>query len=210
MLAVGLLGVLALGPPTLLGPGAAAHDTPPRGAELVRTVVVETVAAGTAAVGTAVAGTVTSSGPIAGTTTHPARREPEPWLPPVDDPVLLRRFAAPATRWGAGHRGVDLASAVGAPVRSPTAGTVTFAGRVVDRDVVTVAHPDGLRSSLEPVEPGVAVGDAVGAGQVVGHRSTGGHCAERCLHWGVRRGETYVDPLTFLGGAPVVLLPLDP
>jgi hypothetical protein len=35
------------------------------------------------------------------------------------------------------------------------------------------------------------------------------HCAPRtCLHWGVRLGSRYVDPLTLLGRGPPVLLPL--
>ena len=36
-----------------------------------------------------------------------------------------------------------------------------------------------------------------------------GHCAPRtCVHWGVRAGDTYVDPLDLLAGfGPVVLLP---
>lgn len=138
---------------------------------------------------------------------------PEPggvaWRPPVDDPVLERPFAAPLSRWGAGHRGVDLAVRPGTPVRTPATGTVTFAGRVVDRDLVTITHADGLRSSLEPVAVAVSVGDVLAAGAVVGDTSTGGHCGDRCLHWGVRRGDTYVDPLTLLGGGPVVLLPLE-
>ena len=38
-----------------------------------------------------------------------------------------------------------------------------------------------------------------------------GHCAAApCVHWGVRRGEDYVDPLQFVMDLrPSVLLPLD-
>jgi hypothetical protein len=36
-----------------------------------------------------------------------------------------------------------------------------------------------------------------------------GHCfPATCLHWGLIVGETYVDPLTLVGGGPVRLLPL--
>ena len=36
-----------------------------------------------------------------------------------------------------------------------------------------------------------------------------GHCAPAtCLHWGLRRGEAYLDPMQWvLAGGPVVLLP---
>ena len=70
---------------------------------------------------------------------------------------VLRPFAAPERPWGRGHRGVDLAVSPGAAVLAPAAGTVVFAGTVVDRPVVTLEHADGTRSSLEPVEADVAV-----------------------------------------------------
>ena len=122
---------------------------------------------------------------------------------------LLRPFAAPAQPWAAGHRGVDLALDEGGTVLSPAAGTVVVAARVVDRGVVTVAHPDGRRSSLEPVAPAVVAGQQVAAGDPLGALSgERSHCAPACLHWGVREGTRYVDPLTLLpGGGPVVLLP---
>ncbi|MFS0705062.1 M23 family metallopeptidase, partial [Cellulomonas sp. 179-A 9B4 NHS] len=129
---------------------------------------------------------------------------------PVGPPAqLARAFEAPPERWAAGHRGVDLLAPAGADVVAPADGTVSFAGHVVDRGVVTVLHPDGRRSSVEPVVPLVAVGDVVRAGDRLGTVATGGHCAGTCLHWGVREGDRYVDPWSLLPGAgPVVLLPV--
>ena len=127
---------------------------------------------------------------------------------PVDD-VVVRRFERPAHRWSPGHRGVDIDAAVGTPVLAPGDGVVTFGDVVVDRGVLTIRHPDGLRSSLEPLEEMPAVGTEVRAGDVVGAVADDGtHCApDDCLHWGVRRGEDYLDPLDLLPGAsPVVLL----
>jgi hypothetical protein len=60
------------------------------------------------------------------------------------------------------------------------------------------------------VVPGVAVGQRVLAGQAVATvASVPGHCApSTCLHWGLRRGETYLDPMRWvLDRGPVVLLP---
>lgn len=133
------------------------------------------------------------------------------YVPPVTPAVLLAAFLAPPQRWSPGHRGVDLATAPGAVAVSPADGVVVFSGLVVDRPVVAVAHHDGLRSSLEPVVGEVAVGTPVAAGQRLGtiaHTAT--HCEPaHCLHWGVRRGETYLDPLGLLaGGGPTVLLPV--
>lgn len=124
--------------------------------------------------------------------------------------VLVHDFAPPDVAWGAGHRGVDLAAAEGTPVRSPRAGVVTFSGVVVDRPLVVITHADGLRSTLEPVLGQVQVGTAVTAGETVGVLDAGArsHCApDACLHWGVRRGESYLDPFSLLEVPTIILLP---
>lgn len=140
--------------------------------------------------------------------TAPAAR---PWAWPLDpDPVVVRAFDLPEHRWSPGHRGVDLAASVGQPVLAPADSRVGWVGRVAGRDVVVLVHPGGRRSSFEPVSGAPPVGTVVARGRPVGAvTSTPGHCAPRtCLHWGVRRGEVYVDPLALLRRAPVVLLPL--
>ena len=135
------------------------------------------------------------------------------YAPPLAGPVTVARsFAAPPALWAAGHRGVDLVAPDGAPVLAPADGVVTFAGPVAGRPVVVVSHPDGRRSSLEPVVGSVGVGDAVTRGHVVGTvADVATHCApRRCVHWGVRAGESYLDPMSLLPiHGPVVLLPLD-
>ncbi|GAB2459593.1 M23 family metallopeptidase [Xylanimonas ulmi] len=144
------------------------------------------------------------------------------YAPPVPG-ALARGFDPPAVPWEAGHRGVDLWSPPGAIVVAPGAGQVTFAGSVAGKPVVVVTHVDGLRSSLEPVAATLAAGTTVAVGEAVGvaawapaDRANPDHCAglrpvdgaEACVHWGVRRGDRYLDPLTLLGMAPpIVLLP---
>jgi murein DD-endopeptidase MepM/ murein hydrolase activator NlpD len=146
-----------------------------------------------------------------------------PPVPGVDPPSgVERRFDAPEQEWGAGHRGVDLTAPAGSRVLSPGPGVVTFAGQVARRGVVVVTHPDGLRSSLEPVAASVPVGAAVTAGTAIGVVESGpaggsggggggttpNHCApSSCVHWGVRRGERYIDPLSLLDRPTIVLLP---
>ena len=124
-------------------------------------------------------------------------------------PRVLRGFDPPPKPWLSGHRGVDLDFAAGPQVVSPAAGTVSFVGVVVDRPVITIDHGGGLRSSFEPVDSTLAEGSAVAAGQVIG-TVLPGHCpAAQCLHWGVRDGEAYVNPLQFvLDLRPSILLPL--
>lgn len=135
-----------------------------------------------------------------------ARSEVAPWRLPADGRVATL-FAAPPARWGPGHRGIDITAAVGSTVRAPQRGVVLFVGTVVDRGVVTLRHDGGLRSSLEPVTASVAVGDTVEAGAGIGVVSAEpAHCPG-CLHWGVRAGTDYLDPLSLFDREPVVLLP---
>ncbi len=141
---------------------------------------------------------------------QPAARGPG-WLWPLEPrPAVVRPFDPPDQPWASGHRGVDLRAEVGRAVRSPADGTVTFAGVLAGRGVVVVLHDHGLRSTFEPVEGGPPVGTRVVAGATVGRVSAQpGHCIPAtCLHWGVLRGSSYLDPLSMLQWAPVVLLPL--
>nr|WP_229791460.1 M23 family metallopeptidase [Micromonospora fulviviridis] len=132
--------------------------------------------------------------------------------PLAGTPRVVRRFDPPPQPWLPGHRGVDLAATPGVEVRSAGAGVVLFAGTVAGRPVVTVGHADGLRTTYEPVRPGPAAGARVAAGTPIGLLIVGhpGCVAAACLHWGLRRGEEYLDPLALLGLGPVRLLPLDP
>jgi len=117
---------------------------------------------------------------------------------PLDgSPRVVRGFAPPPQPWLPGHRGVDLAASPGATVRSAGPGTVRFAGWIAGRPVVSVDHAGGLRTTYEPVRPSVGAGARVAAGAVLGVLSAGhpGCPASACLHWGLRRGEAYLDPL---------------
>ena len=133
------------------------------------------------------------------------------WTAPVAGPVVvLRGFDPPPQPWLPGHRGVDLDADVGDQVLAAGAGTVTWAGPVAGRGVVVVEHADGRRTTYEPVDPSVTFGDLVDAGDPVGVLSTGeGHCGgvPSCLHWGLRRGHDYLDPMLLLRHGRPVLLP---
>ena len=146
--------------------------------------------------------------PVTGPGAAPASSSGWSW--PVASPEVVRAFDPPSQPWLAGHRGVDLSASDGAAVVSPGPGRVTYASSVAGRGVVVVAHPGGLRSTLEPVRAGVPVGTTVATGEVVGTlEDAPGHCAPaRCLHWGVLRGRTYLDPVLLVQRREVVLLPL--
>ena len=137
------------------------------------------------------------------------------WVPPTSG-AILRAFDPPPEPWAAGHRGVDW-EATGGEVVAPGAGTVRFAGPVAGRPVITLAHANGMLSSLEPVTAAEhwSVGDRVEAGELLGTVGSGrnegddaggegdgegsgtvaseaGHCPQRCVHWGVRVPDGWV------------------
>lgn len=121
---------------------------------------------------------------------------PGPWVRPVAGAVV-RPFVAPIARYGPGHRGVDLAAPAGTPVRAANVGTVAFAGPVAGTLHVVVAHDGGLRTSysfLARVD--VRRGQAVARGQVVGAAGgAGDEHAPGVVHFGLRVGDRYVDPM---------------
>jgi hypothetical protein len=127
-------------------------------------------------------------------------------------PQVAAGFDPPASRWGSGHRGVDLSAPAFARVHASLAGRVSFAGRIAGRGVVVVDH-GSTRTTYEPVSATVSVGDRVARGAVLGRLALfGSHCFPRwCLHWGLIEGpEHYLDPLVLVGAVPVRLLPLAP
>lgn len=118
-------------------------------------------------------------------------------------PAVLREWEPPATPYGPGHRGVDLAAAPGTLVRAAAPGRVSFTGMVAGRGVLSITltgtGQPPLRTTYEPVTALVAEGDEVKAGQVVAVLGPGPfHCRGGCLHWGLLRGQTYLDPLSLL------------
>src|SRR5689334_13810193 len=123
---------------------------------------------------------------------------------PLRPPAVVRSFDAPTPDWHRGHRGVDLAGTAGQPVLAAGSGTVVFAGEVAGKQVVSVAHPGGLRTSYEPVRAQVRAGQRVAGGDVIGKLLPDhpGCAAAACLHWGAMWGPAsaadYVDPLGLL------------
>nr|WSX49545.1 M23 family metallopeptidase [Streptomyces sp. NBC_00974] len=130
---------------------------------------------------------------------------------PLPAPLaVVRWWDPPPTPYAAGHRGVDLAAPVGAELRAVGPGRVHYAGRVAGRGVLSLTLPNGLRTTYEPVRPLVAEGAGVTPGQVVALLTDGSHCSRSCLHWGLLRGEAYLNPLALAPRPTPRLLPVDP
>jgi murein DD-endopeptidase MepM/ murein hydrolase activator NlpD len=132
-----------------------------------------------------------------------------PAYPRWDWPVhglhtIVRPFIAPATRYSAGHRGIDVAAT--GDVLAPADGVVHFSGVVAGTPALSIDQGGGILSSYEPVKSKLTAGDEVTRGQVIGHL-VAGHCTQLCLHFGVRVNGDYVNPMLFLGTVvrPVLL-----
>jgi hypothetical protein len=133
------------------------------------------------------------------------------WQWPLAPPhQVVRGSDPPAHDWLPGNRGVDLAATVGQTVVAAGAGTVSFAGVIGGVGVVAVRHPGGLETTYEPVHADVGAGARVQAGAALGTVvAKGSQCAPgACLHWGLRRGSAYLDPLSLVGAGRVRLLPM--
>ena len=135
------------------------------------------------------------------------------WVRPVPGPIV-RRYIAPATPYGPGHRGIDFRTTASTNVVAAGGGRVLFAGSVAGDFHVTIRHPTSGwvvgYSNLASVA--VRSGQLVRAGDVIGR--AGGHLVHHdptTVHVSLRIDGQYRDPATLLGvaGRPRVhLVPL--
>jgi len=107
------------------------------------------------------------------------------------------------------HNGVDLAAPAGAPVYATAAGVVTsvgFDGPCGNK--VEIEHPHGMTSiycHLSRFAPGLKVGHHVEQRQLIAYVGQTGRVTGPHLHFGIRRGDVFIDPLTLrLDGVRVV------
>ncbi|MEO7124742.1 MAG: peptidoglycan DD-metalloendopeptidase family protein [Nakamurella sp.] len=148
-------------------------------------------------------------GPKAGAAPTAALADSGIFTPPLPLAVITD-FRPAATKYGAGHRGVDLAATAGESVVAAADGVVVYAGKLADRGVVSIEHRGGLRTTYEPVLATVAAGDQVRRGDPIGVIEAGHPpCAPAiCLHFGARLPDhVYLDPLALFGPWTVHLKP---
>ena len=114
------------------------------------------------------------------------------WLPPVDASIV-EAFRRPACQWCAGNRGVGYGTPAGALVRAVATGRVTFAGSVAGTSYLVVEHANGWRATYGNLTDVThREGQVVVRHEVVG--TTSGP-----FHFGLRDGDTYIDPTPYLG-----------
>lgn len=138
-------------------------------------------------------------------------KECEGWIKPIKSGKLIKEFDPPDEKWLAGHRGVDYLSEENETIYAPANGTISFSGVVANKPVVTIDH-GVLKSTFEPAISDKKVGQEVKKGEEFANVSFGSdksnsHCSiEKCLHWGVKNGDNYVNPLSKLNCCPIILV----
>lgn len=115
---------------------------------------------------------------------------------------LARRFEAPLGPYASGHRGIDYSVPAGSPVRASSDGTVTFAGPVADDGLfVTLRHEAQIETTYSFMsQVGVAEGQRVRQGEVLGLSGEGHDPVMPGLHFGAKIAGAYVDPQLLLIG----------
>ena len=133
-------------------------------------------------------------------------RSAEIWASPIPDfeKRHFPNYVLPASKWGAGHRGIDLVVAKDEELKAPFDGEVHFVGKVVNRNVLTLKSTSGLMASFEPLCGDLSKNAEVTQGEAIGtyceaDANYEDHC-EGCIHFSVRSEYGYLNPLLFISG----------
>ena len=121
------------------------------------------------------------------------------WASPLRGPIT-QYFGQRLTRYGI-HRGIDIDGNTGDPVRAAATGTVIAAGWVDPCSGIAVGldHGSGLSSWYRHLSSvGVRVGRRVSVGSIIGRVGNTGCSLGSHLHFAIRRGDTYLDPLRYV------------
>jgi len=125
------------------------------------------------------------------------------WAEPIPffNDKIQEQYLAPASKFGTGHRGVDFKLAPFGEISAPATGTLAFAGKVVDRNVVTLKTEVGL-ASFEPACTQFEVGEQIERGEPFAIHCPADaeyeyHC-ENCVHFSVRDSFGYLSPMQLI------------
>ncbi|MDP9152092.1 MAG: M23 family metallopeptidase, partial [Myxococcota bacterium] len=137
----------------------------------------------------------------------------EGWRSPVPLARIASRFNPhrmhPVLHVVMPHNGVDFAAPVGAPVYATAAGVVASVGADgACGNKVEIAHAGGVTSvycHLSRFASGLRVGQHVEQRQLIAYVGQTGRVTGPHLHFGIRRGGVFIDPMTLrLDGVRVV------
>lgn len=140
-------------------------------------------------------------------TTRESASLPKNYSCPLFSCQVVRAFSPGKHNWDAGHRGVDLAASFFMPVYAPQQGKVVYSGQLVNRKVLSISHPENIRTTYEPVLPLVQKGEEVQRGQLIAVVVGKHYGMSTCLHWGAKTApDNYLNPWLLLAKKRVRLL----
>jgi murein DD-endopeptidase MepM/ murein hydrolase activator NlpD len=137
------------------------------------------------------------------------------WRTPVPMARIASRFNPnrmhPVLHVVMPHNGVDFAAPTGTPIYASAAGVVRSAGDGGPcGNMVQIDHAGGLTSAychMSRFAAGLHAGQHVEARQLVGYVGQTGRATGPHLHFAIKRGESYIDPLALkLDGVRVVAI----
>jgi len=98
------------------------------------------------------------------------------------------------------HRGIDISSSRGTPVRASNAGKVVLARDLYfSGNTVIINHGIGLFSIYCHLsKAGIREGIVVDKGEIIGYTGSTGRSTGPHLHWGMRLADVYTDPRSMM------------
>lgn len=126
------------------------------------------------------------------------------WILPVNGGVNspFGKRKAPRSDASSNHQGVDLAGEIGDPVQAPVSGTVSNVGRGHNKrgNWVEITGEDGTTHRFLHLSGfNVKRGQKVNQGDLFGRVGATGNVTGPHLHWSVKAGGEYVDPMSYTG-----------
>lgn len=102
------------------------------------------------------------------------------------------------------HNGTDFAAPTGTPVWAAAAGTISWAGpKGPNGNLVSIQHDGGYTTHyahLSRITPGIVRGAHVAQRQSIGQVGTTGRSTGPHLHFGLKLGSQFLDPMSLLNG----------
>lgn len=112
---------------------------------------------------------------------------------------VLSEFGS--TSSGGHNDGINIGTAMSAPIHASASGTVTYAGNELKNygNLVLIKHSGGFTTAYAHADRlTVAKGDFVARGQVIGYSGQTGDVSAPQLHFEIRANTTPVNPRTYL------------
>lgn len=126
------------------------------------------------------------------------------WYTPTTNFVVTSKYGYrydPFTGAWTGHNGLDMGAPKNTPIVATRSGIVSFCGYQENGagNYVWINHGDGYKSIyMHMTRYIVEQGQYVEAGEIIGYVGTTGRSTGYHLHFGLKYGSSYVDPLDYI------------